>query len=214
MNCASGYLSAVTRCRRSNLRKSLLIEFRKARSQLNASIRSTYADGNMDVPPGRMRQLNKQWGPLDSRFEAAGFVLPDNIILSAIRAGRNPIEIVSRTASSESRRSSERAQDRLLAIAEQLNSGMLAQDNEFQTDVERLIVSASDDIYKEARIIFANMHAVAHLLTKSTEEATATGYKAQLIAFRQRGAIAFLLVVALRQACGKLELPRLPDFPN
>lgn len=182
------------------LRRSLLIEFRKARSQLNAQIRSTYADGNRHVPPGRMRQLEKQLGPVDPRFEAAGFVSPDNIILSALRAGRDPTEIKSRSISTRADCSPDNLQEQFFTMALQLNSGMLAQDDEYKTDVERVISSASDDRYKQARAIFENMRDAVYSFSQGNDEGTKAAFETTSIAFQQREFLVFLLVEALRSA--------------
>jgi hypothetical protein len=183
------------------VRNALLIEFKKAQSKLNASLRSAYYDRSDNVPPGRMRQIAKQWGPVDPRFKGIDLNFADNIMLAIVRAGRNPaIPVVSRSQNTNDHLNENFDVTQLKCMSEQFFHGMLAKDDEFGSLVEELIISSSDDQYRCARVIFRSMLSGIGWLAQHDDGKIALGAETALQGLQQREFLAFQMVLALRMA--------------
>ncbi len=133
------------------VREALVKEYRKAREKLNAPLRSIFADRDGPIPPGRKSQLLDQIGPLDDRLNNAGFIIPDDHLISLIRTARNSDRHALKGAPSDPLPNNVQE---LLNSFKPLFGGMLAKDDENESGIEEIIRLSDKNEYELAKTIF------------------------------------------------------------
>jgi hypothetical protein len=179
------------------VREALRKEFGKARAKLNAQLRSTYADREGAIPPGRKKQFLGELGELDERFRKAGIIIPEDILIAAVRAARSQ-ENCEGTENAE-QNSDRRFGDPLEFGFHLLFGGMLEIGDDYETGIERTIRLSNDDEYEAAKLIFnsirAGFFAIGLILGNS---ALGNAFRTAYFALPMREATALMLVTALK----------------
>jgi hypothetical protein len=181
------------------VRDSLLKEFRKARRKLNAAANSIYADRIGPIPAGRRRQIKRQLGQPDHRLVKTGMVPSDDFIIEVVRAARTP-----KVAQLQESFGEACFQDGLdlehlsHSIVKAVCSGMLVEDDEQKTEIERLIVSSTAAEYEQARMVFISVRSMFGVASLSREGFIAEGVEAIWLSLLSREFAAFFFVMALR----------------
>jgi hypothetical protein len=174
------------------VRKSLRKEFNKVRAKLNAQLRSKFADSKGEIPSGRKKQLLRQLGELDERFQKAGIAFSEDILISAVRAARSPVD--------------PNPYKLLHAnptdfIFNSLFGGMLEISDDHKTEMERVILSSSDDEYETAKMIFKVIRIVLYALGSILEHSAAgMAFRTADLALSMRDLSALMLATTLKIA--------------
>jgi hypothetical protein len=128
------------------VREPLRLELRRHRKRLNALVRSTRLDRSGDIPPKHMQSLVRSLGPADRRLADAEVVPAPTELVSLVRIARSPDPQTSSRAPPVG--------NSILSAVVPLLAGMLADDPEFPSPFEEIIMTASDEDYLEARGLF------------------------------------------------------------
>jgi hypothetical protein len=142
-----------------DIREPLANQYVRIGKGLIAQVRSGYADNWRSVPDGHKRSILKQMEPLDAELDAAGFRLPDDTYIQALRSAKQvPIHIGTLDIDALFRGravSSPLFQSMAPLLLELLNGLLMFGDSQTKhsseiDDIEQLIRQASDEEYSQA----------------------------------------------------------------
>jgi hypothetical protein len=131
------------------VREPIAREFARARTKLNALMRSSRFDEEGPVPPKHKESLVRSLGPGDERFVKAGVILPPDQMVEAARAARSPDpESKLRTIMNSG------AEDWRLQLLKPALGGILSEDPEIPAEIDQIIANATDaDLTLSASIL-------------------------------------------------------------
>jgi hypothetical protein len=170
------------------IHEALIKEFRKAAGQLNATIRSIFADRNGLLSSGRKRQLRGQMGQLDSRLISAGLVVSDDVLIAILRAARDPRGGASHADALANT-------DPIAALACCVVGGLLALREKTDPTIPRIIRVGADQYEAARRLLELLRKQLPEFLHPYDDGSLA---KALHHSLHMRGWTAFGLVLALR----------------
>jgi hypothetical protein len=176
------------------IREELKKEFLKAIAKLNAPVRSVYFDREGPIPPGRFEQSLGQLGVADRRLTKADLVPTNDLLIRAVRAGRNP-----NSENCELVKANDVGADfgeLAFALAQPVLAGMLYADNEYASESENLIMQADESQYELARILFLLFRCLCKPANVQGDHASA--FEAIYRSLNQREFSALILTMALR----------------
>jgi hypothetical protein len=174
------------------VREALKKEFIKARAKLNSVIRSAYADSDDAIPAVRKEQLRRQLGEQDERLRKTGIVPPDDFVISALRAARDPSGVVAgRNAKSDSFQP-------IYNIITYFMSDMLAEDDEFSSKMEKIIARSGSREYQQARSAFQCVRKLFGIMSSSNQPHLAEASNAIYDSLPTREFTAIFLTLSLK----------------
>jgi hypothetical protein len=184
-------------------------EFRKVRAQLNSTIRSIYMDRDVPIPPRRAEQIITRMGEADSRLREAQIVPTNSLLINVVRVSRDADKS---EISWEWKGLS--FQEIIFQLAKPLFSGLLYVDNQYPSEVEKLILRGSERQYEIARILVWCIRRFFIIVAMNLPGKIASASYAMERSLTRREFSVFMLTIALRFCSMKEYAPFCTDLDD